>query len=80
MALTKAKVGDDTDTPGAWNYVHAKACKCIHLVGVVHAAGDIPLRQVCVADYSWVATSSTTAKYFATITGVGNDPAMGWAE
>lgn len=84
-ASERVRVAWEQDGNGNWIYINAPTCSCSVATLACMPTDNVPTdpyygQQVkaCVADYSWVVTSTGFAKYFATILGFGGDPAMGW--
>ena len=77
----------DPPNSGNWKYIELPTCSCSSALSSCMPidASNPPdayfgqTVKLCAADYTWmVGATPGTAKYFATIIGVGNDPAMGW--
>jgi hypothetical protein len=92
-ASLKVKVAWLKDGNGDWIYIDAPTCTCSSpppnsgLSACMPIDNNVPADpppfennpvKACVADYMWVIDSPGFARYFATVLGVGNDPAFGW--
>jgi len=87
-ASERVKVAWDKNTDGSWKYIQAPTCLCTSALSSCMPIDTVSTDpyfntqvKACAVDYTWV-TSPTPgfARYFATIIGVGNDPAMGWGD
>ena len=74
---------------GNWDYHPARTCSCSSALTSCMPTGAVTTDpydgtpgnevRVCAVDYFWIVGSTPgTARYTATISGTGNDPAMGW--
>lgn len=84
-ASLRVKVAWEQDTFGNWIYINAPTCLCSSALSscmpIDTVSTDPYFNQpvkVCAADYTWVVAGPGLARYFATVIGTGNDPAMGW--
>jgi len=88
-ASQRVKVAWLKDGNGNWLYYPARTCSCSSALTSCMPTGAVSTDpydgtagnevRVCAVDYFWtVGSTAGFARYTATISGTGNDPAMGW--